>query len=89
MIYNTGRLMGPHTTMTWSQLIDIIDDTEAVVRRLGLRASGYQAACKATLLLTAARSELAALYDMQVSPGFGLHKLAQDLNDELMKINKL
>ena len=55
MIYNTGRLMGPHTTMTWSQLIDIIDDTEAVVRRLGLRPSGYAAAVKATLLLAAAR----------------------------------
>ena len=46
MIYNTGRLMGPHTTMTWSQLLDIIDDTEKVILGLGLRASGYQAAAK-------------------------------------------
>jgi hypothetical protein len=89
MIYHTGRLMGPITRQTWSGLIDIIDDTEQVVRRLGLRPSGYAAAVKATLLLAAARAELAALYDMQTSPGFGLERMALELDEEVRKITKV
>ena len=53
------------------ELIDISDDTEAVVRRLGLRPSGYAAAVKATLLLAAVRAELAAVgrEDVEVEIG--------------------
>ena len=89
MIYNTGRLMGPVTRQTWSELIDIIDDTEEILRGLGMRPSGYPAAVKATLLLAAARAELAALYDMQTSPGFGLERMALELDEEVRKITKL
>ena len=89
MIYNSGRLMGPVTRKTWSELIDTIDNTEQVVRRLGLRPSGYAAAVKATLLVAACRAELAALYEMQTSPGFELERMSLELAEEIGKITKL
>jgi len=81
--------MGPVTRLTWSRLLDIIDDTEEAWRRLGLRPAGYAAAIKASMLLDAARAELAALYDMQTSTGVCLERMAMELEEEMRKITKL